>query len=628
MASTPPRVRPSDLPTKRVRAPDGTEVRLKVVQSDSESLPYDLLAAFRSNVRRDSSTAADADGSLTRYLWDFGDGTTSTDASPQHTFATPGNYAVRLTVTDNQATTDAELKNLVVAPNPPLESPVDIVGSVISTANNNAPKVVIPAAAAPGDRLVMVLGHNNLTRSVSAPTGVTGWTQLDSITAGTMASVAWTKVVAAGDPGSTVTVPLSGAAKYNLSLAAYTGAASGPLTFASATDTIPNSSRPTPTVDVPIGSWVASYWSDKSATTTAWTPPASVTTRVAGCNADGGRICSALADSAGPLPGLPYGHIAATTNAASDQAAMWSFVVAPETGGNQPPTADFSNTCTLLDCSFDGGSSSDTGGSIVAYEWDFGDGATSTIAAPTHTYAVAGSYDVTLTVTDNQGAVDSVTKTLVVEGPPVQNSVGYVGSTVSAANNANPTVSVPAGAIVGDRLILALSLNITTQTFTGPSGPGWTLLNNVVVGDMRTVLWTKAVAAGDPATVSVPLSGAGKYTATLAAYTGVAAGTPTYASATDTVNHTNRTTPSVVAPEGAWVVSYWADKSSTTTAWALPGTVTSRSSACGDGSGRICSAFADSGHTVSAGTQPGLTANTNAASTKATMWSVVLAPAG
>jgi len=45
-------VRPSDLPTKRVRAPDGTVVRMKVVQSDSPTLGEDLLAAFRANVRR------------------------------------------------------------------------------------------------------------------------------------------------------------------------------------------------------------------------------------------------------------------------------------------------------------------------------------------------------------------------------------------------------------------------------------------------------------------------------------------------------------------------------------------------------------------------------------------------
>ena len=45
-------VRPSDLPTKRVRAPDGSVIQMKVVQSESPTLGQDLLAAFRSNVRR------------------------------------------------------------------------------------------------------------------------------------------------------------------------------------------------------------------------------------------------------------------------------------------------------------------------------------------------------------------------------------------------------------------------------------------------------------------------------------------------------------------------------------------------------------------------------------------------
>jgi hypothetical protein len=44
-------IRPSNLPTKTVRAPDGELVRLKVVKADSKTLPEDLLAAFRSNVR-------------------------------------------------------------------------------------------------------------------------------------------------------------------------------------------------------------------------------------------------------------------------------------------------------------------------------------------------------------------------------------------------------------------------------------------------------------------------------------------------------------------------------------------------------------------------------------------------
>lgn len=52
MASAPPKIRPSDLPTKRVRAPDGSIYPMKVVQSDSPTLEYDILAAFRWNVRR------------------------------------------------------------------------------------------------------------------------------------------------------------------------------------------------------------------------------------------------------------------------------------------------------------------------------------------------------------------------------------------------------------------------------------------------------------------------------------------------------------------------------------------------------------------------------------------------
>src|SRR5439155_26636867 len=35
-----------------------------------------------------------------RYAWDFGDGSTSTQAAPAHAYATPGSYAVKLTVTD------------------------------------------------------------------------------------------------------------------------------------------------------------------------------------------------------------------------------------------------------------------------------------------------------------------------------------------------------------------------------------------------------------------------------------------------------------------------------------------------------------------------------------------------
>ena len=579
----------------------------------------------------DSTAAADQDGSLTSYAWDFGDGTTSTSPNPSHTYAAAGTFGVRLTVTDNQAATSTVTRSVVVDGPPPTDNEVALVGSSVAAANNATPTVTVPAGAKVGDRLLMVLSHNSVTRTVAAPTGVTGWTQLDSGSASTMASVAWTKVVQAGDAGRTVVTPLSGTAKYTLTLAAYTGvdATSPGLPFARSTNVTSTATRVTPTVTTPAGSWAVSYWADRSGTTTAWTPSPAVTTRKAACNTDGGRICSLFADSAAALPASTYGAIPASTNAPSDTATMWTFAlpVAAGPAPNQPPTSAFSSSCTYLDCAFDASASSDSDGALAAYSWDLGDGATASTPNPSHTYSVAGTYPVTLVVADDDGATSTLTHQVVVQEAPVPSSVAYVGSAIAVASNAAPVVAVPASANPGDRLVLALSLNNTTRTFTGPSGAGWTLLDDVVAADLRSVVWTKTVRVGDPGTtVSVPLSGAAKYTATLAVYAGVA-DPLVYAAAADTVSHTGRVTPVVTAPQGAWVVSYWADKSSATTTWTPPAGVTARQTACGADSGRVCSLFADSGAVVPAGPAGGVSANTDVASNKGVTWSIVLPPA-
>src|SRR3989442_3779611 len=78
------------------------------------------------------------------------------------------------------------------------------------------------------------------------------------------------------------------------------------------------------------------------------------------------------------------------------------------TAANQPPTANFTSSCSGLTCNFTS-TSSDPDGSIASYTWAFGDGGTSTAQNPSHTDGGSGSYTITLTVTDNQPATSAPT---------------------------------------------------------------------------------------------------------------------------------------------------------------------------------------------------------------------------
>ena len=71
-----------------------------------------------------SAGSGDADGTLTSYAWDFGDGTTSTAQVPSHTFAAEGTYPVSLTVTDDVGATGtaATPVKVGITPQPPVPS--------------------------------------------------------------------------------------------------------------------------------------------------------------------------------------------------------------------------------------------------------------------------------------------------------------------------------------------------------------------------------------------------------------------------------------------------------------------------------------------------------------------------
>jgi len=86
---------------------------------------------------------------------------------------------------------------------------------------------------------------------------------------------------------------------------------------------------------------------------------------------------------------------------------------------NVPPTAVITASATAKvneAASFAANGSTDVDGTIVSYQWNFGDGATSTEMNPQHTFAAEGQFTVTLTVTDDKGATNVATKVVTAEG--------------------------------------------------------------------------------------------------------------------------------------------------------------------------------------------------------------------
>ena len=293
------------------------------------------------------------DGTITSYTWVFGDGTTGSGATVGHTYVAVGAYLATLTVTDNGGATGIQSQSVTVVVNDP------------------------PVASFAHD-------CRGLTCSFD------GCRLLDAD--GTITSRAWSFGDGTTGSGTTVGHPYAAAGTYPVTLTVTDNG--GATATQSQSVRVVDNAPP-----------VASFTSACSGLT---------------CTFNG----SGSSDSDGTIEhywwsfgdgAASSGSTASHTYTAAGTYTVWLQVRDSGVGANTsaqsqsvtvanaPPVASFTSACRGLTCSFDGSGSSDADGTITSRAWSFGDETTGSGTTVSHTYAAAGTYPVTLTVTDNGG---------------------------------------------------------------------------------------------------------------------------------------------------------------------------------------------------------------------------------
>jgi len=328
------------------------------------------------SIHFDASASYDPDGTIDSYSWGFGDGNTGTGMTIDHSYADNGTYTVTLTVTDNDGATDTATSTKTILNRPP-------VASFTESATTVPTGTVI---------------HFNASASYDPD--------------GSIVSYAWD--FGDGFTGAGVTVDHAYADNGTYTVTLTVTDNDGASASTNATKTIQN--RP------PVAIFT------ESAETV-------LTGVVIHFNASGsydpdGTIVSYFWDfgDGNTGAGVTIDHSYAdngtytVTLTVTDNDGETGIASSLKTVLNRPPVALFTESATTAYVTeviyFNASTSYDPDGVIVSYFWDFGDGTNTTGVTTSHSYAENGTYTVTLTVTDNDGASDftSSIKTILITG--------------------------------------------------------------------------------------------------------------------------------------------------------------------------------------------------------------------
>ena len=338
-----------------------------------------------------TDTSSDADGTVASRLWNFGDGTTSTATNPTKTYLANGTYSVMLTVTDNAGTANSVSKAVTVAapnvaPTANFSSMTNGLTATFTDSSSDSDGSIVSRAWNFGDGTTSTMTNPSKTYAAAGT-----YTVSLTVTDNGGATNTKTASVTAVAPACSGTVLCNGIAVNNLSAAA--GGATATYTLvvpAGASNLKFVTSGGTGDADL--------YVKFGSAPTTS-----SYDCRpYVGGNAETCTIATAQAGT--------YYVVLRAYSAFSGVSLTGSYTTG--SGSNIVPTANFSFTTSGLTATFTD-TSTDVDGTIASRNWNFGDGTTSTATNPSKTFATPGTYTVSLTVTDNGGAIQ--TKSLPVE---------------------------------------------------------------------------------------------------------------------------------------------------------------------------------------------------------------------
>ncbi len=576
-----------------------------------------------------ASGSSDSDGTVASWSWDFGDGATGSGTTVVHTYAGQGSHAVTLRVSDDDAATDRQVR--LVGTGPVVADEVSFVGSSRSTPLNATRTftATVPIEVVAGDALLAVWSGSG-DGDLPAPAG---WSRVGRTTGGTNATTVWQRVADGTEAGAPVSVDTPTYMRGVLGVLAYRGTdLTDPVMAVQGAGVSARTSRlQTPTViSGREGGWRVSAWSAKTSADLTITGPAGEVERVRHVGSGTGNVSLLVSDSAGPVATGAQGGLTADLAPATNKATAWTILLRPAVGAppspNQPPSASFTHSCQSLACSFDATGSGDPDGTVVDYAWVFEDTDRGVGATPSHVFSAPGSYPVTLTVTDDDGAQTSSTVNLTVSEQTT--SLEFIGADHSTATKSTRSWSaeVPSGVRAGDGLVLVHAGSSTTG-LTGP-GAGWSLLDSRTAGSATTTVWRRSASAADAGTtVSVQSPTYMHAVVALMAYRG-SAPDPVggFASRAVTSAASAWTTPVVQSPTpGSWRLSLWSAKAATSAPWGAPAGETERVSFVGSGRGQVSLLATDSGADVPAGAQGGLRAS-GVSSNKVTTWTLLLRP--